>query len=757
MQSKLEKSDGDAERYKAEAERLTRQANQTRDSERDLEIARLEKEIDRLRAVEEAGSKLKKNYVKLQQSYSNLRRDFTNQLESKMRLRAELEQLSGELSLTNENNRRLVQTKAWKAVNFWWDGKRRVATWIPQKQSRFAALYGTSRYMWETQGLAALANRLYCFLKGERKNINLYASEDSVLPPPPEINEAIDAEAIYERWIEENEPSRLMLEFQIEHQRVFEYNPLVSIITPVYNTDHESLEKMIQSVLNQTYSNWELCIADGGSTEPSVRRLLEDYSERDSRVKVKFLDANLGIAGNSNAAFETANGEFAALLDHDDELSADALYENVVLLNGQPDADLIYSDEDKLDETGARCEPFFKPDWSPDLFRSAMYTCHLGVYRTDLIKKVGGFRSGFDGAQDYDLMLRLIEQTDKIFHIPKVLYHWRKTANSTASSLDAKDYAKSAQIRAVAEHVERLNLQAEVVPGLADNLLRVRRIISDEPKVSIIIPTCDQTEYLSRCIESIRNLSTYSNYEIIVVNNNSRQSETLEYFEKISAEPEITVLDYPHRFNFSAINNFAAGRASGELLLFLNNDTEVISPEWLEAMVEHGVRPEVGAVGARLLYPNNMVQHAGVIIGIGGIAGHSHKYLPAEHPGYFSRAKAIQNVSAVTAACMLVRTEVFKSLGGFNEENLAVAFNDVDLCLRIRENRLLIIYTPYAELYHYESLSRGADETLEKAMRFKAEAEYMLEKWNETLRCDPYYSPHLSLTREDFSIAVADK
>jgi O-antigen biosynthesis protein len=566
-------------------------------------------------------------------------------------------------------------------------------------------------------------------------------------PLNPELQKAA-----YLSWIIKNEPKPSELAKQREASASWSYRPLISIVTPVYNTPPELLEAAIESVLNQTYENWELCLADGASGKPEIKKILETYARRDSRVRVKFLETNLGIAGNSNEAIKMAQGEFIALLDHDDELSADALYENVLLLNRHPDADMVYSDEDKLDAQDSRCEPYFKPDWSPDFFCSSMYTCHLGLYRKSLIDKIGGFRCGFDGAQDYDLVLRLTELTDRIYHIPKILYHWRQTAGSTALSLDTKNYAKEAQIKAVSEHFQRLSIEAEVSPGLADNLLRVKRKLSARPKVSIIIPTRDQVELLRNCVNSIQLRSRYHNYEIIIVNNNSSKSETLEYLEEISNEPAVSVIEYPHEFNFAAINNFAVNHADGELLLFLNNDIEVISEEWLEAMVEHAVRPEVGAVGARLLYSNNLIQHAGVIIGIGGVAGHSHKYYPGDHPGYFSRSKAIQNLSAVTAACMMVRAEVFKSLGGFDEKNLAVAFNDVDFCLKIRQKGLLIIYTPYAELYHYESISRGADQTPEKALRFRKEVEYMMGNWNGTLHNDPYYNPNLTLEKEDFSI-----
>lgn len=611
---------------------------------------------------------------------------------------------------------------------------------------RFKSLQGAASHIWKNQGTTALIKHLYLFLKGERQNTKLIALPNSkwwfIKNNPAEV---------YNRWIQRNESDSQALKLQRADEHEFSYRPLISVLVPVYNTDKTVLKKMLKSVFKQTYSHWELCIVDGASTEKHVRSLLNKFSQKDRRVKVKYLNANLGISENSNEALKMAEGQFIALLDHDDELSPDALYENVSLLNRQPDADMIYSDEDKLNLQGGRCEPYFKPDWAPDFFSSSMYTCHLGVYRTALIKQIGGFRKEFDGAQDWDLVLRLSEKSNKIYHIPKILYHWRQTENSTALSLDTKDYAKEVQIKAVSEHFNRLNIKAEVTEGLAGNLLRVRRVLSVKPKVTIIIPTRDKVELLKTCVSSIQKLSTYENYEILIVDNNSTEPETLKYFKESLEDNKITVVDYSSHFNFAAINNFAVTQATGDLLLFLNNDTEVISPGWLEAMVEHALRPEVGVVGARLLYSDNTVQHAGVIIGVGGVAGHSHKHLPNDHPGYFSRAKAIQNLSAVTAACMMVRKDIFNELGGFNE-SLAVAFNDIDFCLRVRQKELLVIYTPYAELYHHESISRGSDSSPENAKRFQREVEYMLDYWKDALLYDPYYSPNLTLEKEDFSL-----
>ena len=562
----------------------------------------------------------------------------------------------------------------------------------------------------------------------------------------------------YKLWIQKNEPKEKELRKMRERCRNFEYKPKISIITPVWNTEERWLRKAIDSVLNQVYENGELCIADGGSTRPMVKKILREYAEKDSRIKVKFLAENKGIAGNSNEALSLATGEFVGFLDHDDELTPFALYEVVKLLNQKSELDFIYSDEDKIDEKGRRKDAFFKPDWSPDMFLSCMYTCHFGVYRKKIIDELGGFRVGYDGSQDYDLVLRYVEKTSKIFHIPKILYHWRMIAGSAAISIDSKRYAYTAAKKALKGYLIRNNIEGEVIDGFWTGSYRVRYKIIGNPTVSIIIPTKDKVEVLKNCIDSIQKKTDYENYEIAIVDNQSKEGETFEYYEKLGENPRIKILEYNKPFNFSAINNYAVSKVDTDYILLLNNDTEVISKEWLSAMLEHAQRKEVGAVGAKLLYPNNTIQHAGVILGISGtpgkkgVAGHSHKYLPNAGYGYFLKAHLIENLSAVTAACMMLRKEVFEEVGGF-DENLSVAFNDVDLCLKIREKGYLIVYTPYAELYHHESLSRGYEDTPEKQTRFLREVEYVREKWGDVIdEGDSYYNPNLTLEREDFSI-----
>lgn len=552
----------------------------------------------------------------------------------------------------------------------------------------------------------------------------------------------------YATWLSKNQTTQRDILRMRRQVRKLAYRPLISIIMPVYNTDRAWLEQAIQSVVDQIYPHWELCIADDGSTKSHVKEVLQRYAQQDARIKVTFLPKNTGISVASNHALSLASGEFVGLLDHDDKLSVDALYEVVKLLQSHPDADMIYSDEDKIALDGQRCDPFFKPDWSPDMFFCYMYTCHFGVYRKKVIDEIGGFRAGYEGSQDYDLVLRFVEKSSRILHIPKILYHWRKVPGSTADDNNAKgNIPHLAAKRAIEEALTRRGIEGVVQDGLAQGTYRVKRRIRGSPLVSIIIPTRDRVDLLKQCIASI-DRTEYKNLEVIIVDNNSTEPETKNYFSSLSH----TVLPYTEVFNFSAINNYASKRAKGDYLIFMNNDIEIISGEWLSAMLEHAQRKEVGAVGAKLLYPDNRIQHAGIILGIGGVAGHSHKYSQNGYHGYFSQIDIIRNFSAVTAACLMVRKEVFEEVNGFDED-LRVAFNDVDLCLRIRQRGYLIVYTPYALLYHHESATRGFDPIV-RVKEFAQEIGYMKKKWGNLLENDPYYSPNLTLYREDFSLRI---
>ncbi|MCZ6620137.1 MAG: glycosyltransferase family 2 protein, partial [Gammaproteobacteria bacterium] len=462
------------------------------------------------------------------------------------------------------------------------------------------------------------------------------------------------------------------------------------------------------------------------------------------------------ISAASNSALQLATGDYIGLLDHDDELAPDALLSIASAINKNPDVKLIYSDEDKIDRVGRRREPHFKSDWNPDLLLSHNYIGHLCVFEHDRVKECGAFREGFEGSQDHDLLLRFTHDLDcnAILHIPQVLYHWRAVAGSTALNETAKEYTNINGIKAVHTAARRINDSASVDVGLMPNSYRVTFPIPDAPPlVSLLIPTRDQLSLTRQCITSIVDLTRYHNFEIIIVDNGSVHPETLAYFDEIASD-SIRVLRYNAPFNFSAINNYAVRHARGSILGFVNNDIEVISEDWLTEMVSHAAREGVGCVGAKLYYSDGSIQHAGVILGLGGVAGHSHKHFPRDHPGHFGRLRLVQNLSAVTAACMLVRRSIFEEVGGFNETDLTIAFNDVDFCLRVRALGYRNVWTPYAELYHHESASRGHEDTPEKSKRFAAEIQFMKDSWKEELIHDPYYSPNLTRDREDFSIAT---
>lgn len=567
----------------------------------------------------------------------------------------------------------------------------------------------------------------------------------------------------YKIWLQQNQITKKNLEQKRSELEDFKYTPTISIIMPVYNVDEKWLRKAIESVRNQIYENWELCINDDASTAKHIKPALKEYAKNDKRIKVKYSTKNQHISGSSNEALKLATGEFIALMDNDDEIAPDALFEVAKVLNENKNLDFIYSDEDKLDENGDRVEPFFKPDWSPDYFMSTMYTCHLGVYRKSLIDKVGGFRKGYEGSQDYDLVLRVTELTKNIYHIPQILYHWRKIEGSTSSEYSDKSYAKISAKKALEDVLRRRSLSGKIVQGKTPESFRMKYDIKDNPLVSILIPTWNKKDILQRCIESIESKTDYKNYELLIIDNRSDEQDAIEYLKQLSKKHR--VIKYNKPFNFSAINNFAVKKAKGDYILFLNNDTEIINTEWLSAMLEQAQRESIGAVGAKLVYPNGQLQHGGVILGIGnngvdGIAGHANKYMNADQGNftdlsvYKNRINQICNFSAVTAACLMTRKEVFEKVGGFNEKDLTIAFNDVDLCLKIRKSGYNIVYTPYAELYHHESISRGGEDDPEKQARFARECEYMLKTWGNTLRNDPYYNPNLTKAHEDYSLDI---
>ena len=570
--------------------------------------------------------------------------------------------------------------------------------------------------------------------------------------------QARSSQDAYLRWIRARDysPERGRAKLEAEIQKLAA-PPLISVLMPVYNPEIDHLNKAIDSVSRQIYPNWELCIADDGSTDPAIRRTILSWVQRDRRIKVIFRGKNGHISEATNSAFALAKGEWVALLDHDDLLREHALAEVALTLSRDPTIELVYSDEDKIDSRGRRADPHFKPDFSIDLLRSMNYLNHLTVHRSENIRMVGGWRRGFEGSQDYDLNLRIIERipASSISHIPKILYHWRTSAGSTASDTSEKSYAYQNGLKALAEHIERCQLPAQAEPLESTPYFRIRYHVPEPaPLVSLIIPTRDGVHLLETSIGSVLQKTTYKNYEIIVVDNGSSKPETHRFFKNISSDhANIRIIRYDREFNYSAINNFAVQHARGTVLGLLNNDIEVISPDWLTAMVARAVMPEVGCVGAKLYYPDGTIQHGGVILGLGSVAGHAHKHFPRNAAGYFARLLLQQNLSAVTAACLVVRKDVYLEVGGLEEQNLPVAFNDVDFCLRVREAGYLNVFTPFAELYHHESVSRGNDSSPEKMERSIREIAFMRARWGRRLDADPYYSPNLTLQREDFSYA----
>ena len=584
---------------------------------------------------------------------------------------------------------------------------------------------------WKSQGAAALAEKVVTKVKNVRQG-------------PPS----------YQKWIRHHLPDRNELEKQ--KKTSFGYRPKISFVVPLYKTPEKYLRRLTESFQEQTYSNWELCFSDGSGAQSPLTELLKELTAKDNRIKYVSHEEPLQISENTNSAIEIATGDFIAFADHDDELTPNALFECVKAINEKPQTLVIYTDEDKMSMDGHKFfQPHFKPDYNPDLLCTVNYICHLFVVSRKVIEKVGGLRSEFDGAQDYDFVLRCVEavKDEEICHIPKILYHWRCHEDSTAENPESKLYAFEAGRRAVQAHYERTGIRAEVFKGEYLGLYRTKFIRDHDPLISIIIPNKDHIDDLKRCMESIEQKSTYKNYEYIIVENNSTDSATFEYYKKLEAEnPKVHMVYWDGVFNYSAINNYGASFAKGEYLLLLNNDTEIINPDCLEELLGYCMRKDVGAVGARLYYEDDTIQHAGVVIGFGGIAGHCFVQQKRGTTGYCHRIICAQDYSAVTAACMMVKKSAFDAVGGLSEE-LAVAFNDIDFCMKLRKAGYLIVYNPYAELYHYESKSRGLEDTPEKVARFNKEIATFEKKWPEILENgDPYYNPNLTLKSQDFSL-----
>ncbi len=561
----------------------------------------------------------------------------------------------------------------------------------------------------------------------------------------------------YDLWVEHTRLTDYDIEELKTSIKEFEVKPLFSILVPVYNVDQEWLERTIDSVRMQLYENWELCLCDDLSPSPHVRKVLQQYADLDSRIKVLFKEKNEGIALTTNSALSMATGDYIGLLDHDDELTINALYENAKVINENPGVGLIYSDEDKLDMQGRRCDPFFKPDYSPELIKSQNYICHFTVIKKSIVDELKGFRKGYDGSQDHDIILRSLEKTTKVHHIPKVLYHWRKIPGSTAAVYDSKSYAWEAGRKAIEDSLHRIGGKGEVALAKFQGCYRVKNAISENPLVTIIIPFKDKKKLLGTVVDSILDKTTYQNYEILGISNNSDEQDTFRMMESLTEkDPRVRFIEYNVPFNFSDINNHAVDLAKGEYVVLLNNDIEVISPEWLEALLEFAQLPEIGAVGGKLYYPDDRIQHAGIVIGMAGVAGPPHYLFHRNDVGYYARAHVIHNVSAVTGACLMVDKKLYKAAGGMDTENFGVAFNDIDFCLKLLKKGYRNVFTPYCEMYHFESQSRGYEDTPEKLERLERESAVFRDRWEMYFqKGDPYFSPHLSLEKTNFSIKIA--
>ena len=581
----------------------------------------------------------------------------------------------------------------------------------------------------------------YCYNNGVKDTVRRIKSEISY--------EFLEE---YKKWIEANE--KYDVEEVIASIELFEKKPKISIILPVYNTDEKWLRKCIESVRAQYYTNWELCIADDNSTQNQVKQVLEDYRKNDSRIKVVYRKKNGHISESSNSALEIAEGEYVAFLDHDDLLAPFALFQMIKEINEHDNADIIYSDEDKINKFEKRSKPFFKPDWSPDTLMSQNYICHFLMIKRSLVNEVGGFRVGYEGAQDHDLVLRCTEKTKDIYHVSEVLYHWRMIKSSTADNPKAKIYAFEAGKKAIESALKRRNIKGSVVGGKTLGTYHISYEVIGNPKVSILIPTKDHPRDLKVCIESILSKTNYNNYEIIIINNGSREKETFSLFEsyKRLLKDRFVVLDLDVPFNYSYLNNEAVKKSAGEYVLLLNNDIQILTDNWLEKMLGYAQQEHIGAVGAKLYYKDGTVQHAGVVIGLGGVAGHSHKYYSGKSTGYFNRLTIDSNYAGVTGACLLVEKAKFQAVNGLDAENLSIAFNDVDFCLKLVSGGYHNICLAQVECIHYESKSRGKEDTKEKQERFEKEVIFMKNKWGKYIMGDPYYNKNLTMDREDFSM-----
>ena len=602
---------------------------------------------------------------------------------------------------------------------------------------------------------AIFAGKKDVLTKDNAVKVMHYLKSYGIKPTAAKVKQHILGKQQYNAWAKGQIASKQLLEAQKQH--VFAYQPKISIVIPLYNTPKQYLKEIIDSVVGQSYQNWQLCLADA-STQPEVGEYVQKYYGKEHRIVYRKLKTNGGISDNTNEAIAFADGDFVMFSDHDDIIEKNALFEIVNTINAHPDADMIYTDEDKITMDGKNYfEPHFKPDFNLDMLRSNNYICHITVVRRSLLDAVGGLRKAYDGAQDYDFVLRCSIKTEHIYHIPKVLYHWRCHPDSTAANPESKRYAFDAGQHALEDYYRTLGIKAKVECRDVLGWYKTIYELECEPLISVIIPNKDHCDDLDKCLKSIYAKTTYKNFEIIIVENNSTEEETFKYYEEAEKQYDhLTILTWKDEFNYSAINNFAVQRAKGEYVLFLNNDIEVISPDWMTDMLRYAQRKDVGIVGAKLYYPDNTIQHAGVIMGLGGVAGHIFSGIPRNDYGYGGLAMIVQDMSAVTAACMLMKKSDFESVGGF-DEGYKVAFNDVDLCMKIREKDLLIVYTPDVEMFHYESKSRGQEDSSEKLLRFQGEVERFKKRWPEILRDgDPYYNVNLTLKNGNCTLRAFD-
>ena len=696
-------------------------------------IYQYERVISEAKSASIRGDSAVVEHAKLADRYNALAHEKQDLFAEYSRLADQLQSLS-RLHAESESRRKAELHAAHERIATLEAGSHTLYLSLLEREAQIDAIHRTKTFRY-----TAILRRIYTRLRQQTH------------PPQPVVQED---ERSYANWVKRfdtiDDSARVAIRRRLDQMPE---QPLVSILLPVYNTPKRYLTEAIESVRSQIYTNWELCIADDASTLPHVAKTIADFAAQDSRIRVTTRSENGHISAASNTALEMASGEWITPLDHDDVLAEHALALAMLAAHDNADAGVIYSDEDKIDDKTGRQLPYFKPDFDPLLLLGQNYLTHLLFIKRDLVTAAGGYRLGFEGSQDWDLILRVTERLEpsQVIHVPHILYHWRIHDQSTASLVSNKPYALDAGERSVVEHLDRMGLHGEVsrIPSLGHNRVKWQ-LPQSPPLVSIIIPTKDGT-LLKRCIDSLLAFTSYPNFEILVVDNGSQEFATLEYLRQ--NEQHLTVIRDERPFNYSALNNAAVKRASGSVLCLLNDDTEVIAGDWLDEMVSQLLMPGVGAVGAKLFYPDGRIQHAGVIVGLGGVAGHSHRMSDRLAPGYCGRLLVAQNLSAVTGACMVVRREAWDQVGGLEEENLAIAFNDVDFGLRLRQAGWRVVWTPFATLYHHESVSRGPDDVGPRIHGFAKEIEFIKERWGESLLHDPFYNPNLTLDSEDFALA----